>query len=211
MDTSTRADAWAHCVFQHAPVPGAFHKSRGFEPPDPSLGVLPMLQVGVPWQSMCRSAGPLRVTPGAAGRTRTAVAARPVAPGDQAVIQRKLAVPAVGERVFGRPRLERLLAMLVNRYPVVWVAATAGAGKTTAVVEAGRSSAGGSPRSRALEHEDRCRAAAACWCACAWRPRLRRARRRASTAPGAPARVARRIPAPQAAGAAAVPGRRCAR
>ena len=28
--------------------------------------------------------------------------------------------------------------MLVDRYPVVWVAATAGAGKTTAVVEAGR-------------------------------------------------------------------------
>jgi DNA-binding SARP family transcriptional activator len=61
-----------------------------------------------------------------------------VASGDSPVIQRKLAVPAVGERVLERPRLERLLAMLVERYRLVWVAATAGAGKTTAVVQAGR-------------------------------------------------------------------------
>jgi LuxR family maltose regulon positive regulatory protein len=59
--------------------------------------------------------------------------------GDRAVIQRKLAIPEVTERALGRPRLERLLAMLVERYPVVWVAATAGAGKTTAVVQAARS------------------------------------------------------------------------
>ena len=58
--------------------------------------------------------------------------------GDTAVIQRKLAIPEVSERALGRPRLERLLAMLVERYPVVWVAATAGAGKTTAVVQAAR-------------------------------------------------------------------------
>ena len=44
--------------------------------------------------------------------------------GDRAVIQRKLAIPEVTERALGRPRLERLLAMLVERYPVVWVAAT---------------------------------------------------------------------------------------
>jgi DNA-binding SARP family transcriptional activator/tetratricopeptide (TPR) repeat protein len=58
--------------------------------------------------------------------------------GDRTVIQRKLAIPEVTERALGRPRLERLLAMLVERYPVVWVAATAGAGKTTAVVQAAR-------------------------------------------------------------------------
>ncbi len=57
---------------------------------------------------------------------------------DPAVIQRKLAIPEVSERALGRPRLDRLLAMLVERYPVVWVAATAGAGKTTAVVQAAR-------------------------------------------------------------------------
>ena len=58
--------------------------------------------------------------------------------GERAVIQRKLAIPEVSERALGRPRLDRLLAMLVERYPVVWVAATAGAGKTTAVVQAAR-------------------------------------------------------------------------
>jgi DNA-binding SARP family transcriptional activator len=59
--------------------------------------------------------------------------------GERAVIRRKLAIPEVTERALGRPRLERLVAMLVERYPVVWVAATAGAGKTTAVVQAVRS------------------------------------------------------------------------
>jgi DNA-binding SARP family transcriptional activator len=62
-----------------------------------------------------------------------------VSGGERAVIQRKLAIPEVTERALGRPRLERLLAMLVERYPLVWVAATAGAGKTTAVVQAARS------------------------------------------------------------------------
>jgi LuxR family transcriptional regulator, maltose regulon positive regulatory protein len=56
-----------------------------------------------------------------------------------AIIERKLSAPPLAERVVARPRLERLIGLLVERYPVVWVAATAGAGKTTAVVQAARS------------------------------------------------------------------------
>jgi hypothetical protein len=45
-------------------------------------------------------------------------------------------VARLTERVVARPRLERLIELLVERYPAVWVAASAGAGKTTAVVQA---------------------------------------------------------------------------
>src|SRR5690242_2062021 len=54
------------------------------------------------------------------------------------IIERKLTAPPLAERVVARPRLERLIGLLVERYPVVWIAATAGAGKTTAVVQAAR-------------------------------------------------------------------------
>ena len=56
--------------------------------------------------------------------------------GAPTIIERKLAPPPLAERVVARPRLERLIGLLVERYPVVWIAATAGAGKTTAVVQA---------------------------------------------------------------------------
>jgi DNA-binding SARP family transcriptional activator len=54
------------------------------------------------------------------------------------VIEGKLAVPALPERRVERPRLERSLATLIERHPVVLVSATAGAGKTTAVAGAVR-------------------------------------------------------------------------
>jgi DNA-binding SARP family transcriptional activator len=52
------------------------------------------------------------------------------------VIQSKLAVPPLSERLVARPRVSGLLAGLIIDHPVVWVRATAGAGKTTAVVQA---------------------------------------------------------------------------
>jgi DNA-binding SARP family transcriptional activator len=52
------------------------------------------------------------------------------------VIQSKLAVPPLGERVAARPRVSGLLAELLREHPLVLVTATAGAGKTTAVVQA---------------------------------------------------------------------------
>ena len=51
-----------------------------------------------------------------------------------AVIQSKLAVPPLGERLAARPRVSGLIAELLARHPLVLVSATAGAGKTTAVV-----------------------------------------------------------------------------
>src|SRR3954451_16469292 len=53
-----------------------------------------------------------------------------------AVIQSKLAVPALSDHVVERPRLHEALADLISRHRVVVVSATAGAGKTTAVVSA---------------------------------------------------------------------------
>lgn len=56
--------------------------------------------------------------------------------GPRPVIQRKLSVPPVAERLVSRPRVSELLAGLIADHGVVWVCATAGAGKTTAVVQA---------------------------------------------------------------------------
>jgi DNA-binding SARP family transcriptional activator len=53
-----------------------------------------------------------------------------------AVIRSKLTVPPLGERVAARPRVSGLVADLLRRHPLVLVTATAGAGKTTAVVQA---------------------------------------------------------------------------
>ena len=52
---------------------------------------------------------------------------------DARVIRRKVAVPPQPERLVARPRIDRLLADLIDRHQLVWVCATAGAGKTTAV------------------------------------------------------------------------------
>jgi DNA-binding SARP family transcriptional activator len=43
--------------------------------------------------------------------------------------------PALPRVHVARPRLQRLLAELIEEYPVVWLCASAGAGKTTAVLE----------------------------------------------------------------------------
>lgn len=56
--------------------------------------------------------------------------------GPPAVIQSKLAVPPLSERLVARPRVSELVAHLIEQHPVVWVCATAGAGKTTTVVQA---------------------------------------------------------------------------
>ena len=55
---------------------------------------------------------------------------------DSQVIRRKIAVPPPPERLVVRERIDRLLANLIEDYPLVWVCATAGAGKTTAVTQA---------------------------------------------------------------------------
>ena len=52
------------------------------------------------------------------------------------MIQGKLQVPALPRQHVARPRLERMLAALVQSHRVVVVSATAGAGKTTAVARA---------------------------------------------------------------------------
>jgi LuxR family maltose regulon positive regulatory protein len=52
------------------------------------------------------------------------------------VIWGKLATPPLPERLVSRPRLVRLVSALIDEHRVVVVCATAGAGKTTAVVEA---------------------------------------------------------------------------
>lgn len=59
------------------------------------------------------------------------------------IIRSKLAMPPLAERLVARPRLNRLFSQLINQNRVVWVAATAGSGKTTAVVQA--ASAWGGP------------------------------------------------------------------
>jgi ATP/maltotriose-dependent transcriptional regulator MalT len=55
---------------------------------------------------------------------------------ERPVIQSKLKVPALPDQVVERPRLHRLLAELIKHRRVAVVSATAGAGKTTAVVSA---------------------------------------------------------------------------
>ncbi|QEC47282.1 transcriptional activator domain protein [Baekduia soli] len=52
------------------------------------------------------------------------------------ILQSKITVPTAPERFVRRPRLGRLIAALTARHRIVMVTATAGAGKTTAVVEA---------------------------------------------------------------------------
>lgn len=52
------------------------------------------------------------------------------------LIQQKLEVPSLRDRVVERPRLGELIGSLVDQKRVVWVTATAGSGKTTAVVQA---------------------------------------------------------------------------
>ncbi|MBV8216929.1 MAG: winged helix-turn-helix domain-containing protein, partial [Solirubrobacterales bacterium] len=53
-----------------------------------------------------------------------------------AIIQGKILAPALTGHVVARPRLERLLAALIDGRKVVILAATAGAGKTTAIARA---------------------------------------------------------------------------
>jgi DNA-binding SARP family transcriptional activator len=52
------------------------------------------------------------------------------------VIRRKVAIPPPPARLVPRERIDRLLAELVEAHPLVWVCATAGSGKTTAVTQA---------------------------------------------------------------------------
>jgi DNA-binding SARP family transcriptional activator len=52
------------------------------------------------------------------------------------LIRRKLTVPPAPERLVVRERIDRLLSELIDRHPLVWVCATAGSGKTTAVTQA---------------------------------------------------------------------------
>ena len=55
---------------------------------------------------------------------------------EMAVIQGKLAIPAPAKELVARPRLDRKLADLIESHRAVVVAATPGAGKTTAVASA---------------------------------------------------------------------------
>lgn len=64
--------------------------------------------------------------------TRVPVSRRP----RTSLVQRKLRPPPPPEPLLARPRLEQRLAALVERHRVVVVAATAGSGKTTAVLQA---------------------------------------------------------------------------
>ena len=60
---------------------------------------------------------------------------RPSGP-DPQVIRRKIAIPPVPERLVVRERIDRLLRELIEAHPLVWVCASAGSGKTTAVTQA---------------------------------------------------------------------------
>jgi DNA-binding SARP family transcriptional activator len=60
-------------------------------------------------------------------------------PRERAVIRAKVGLPPLSEARVGRPRVEDLLAGLIERHRIVAVAATAGAGKTTAVAMAAQS------------------------------------------------------------------------
>jgi DNA-binding SARP family transcriptional activator len=52
------------------------------------------------------------------------------------VIRRKITVPPSPERLVVRERIDRLVGDLIAAHPLVWVCATAGSGKTTAVTQA---------------------------------------------------------------------------
>ena len=52
------------------------------------------------------------------------------------VIRSKLAMPPQADRLVARRRVADLIARLVEEHPLVLITATAGAGKTTAVVQA---------------------------------------------------------------------------
>jgi ATP/maltotriose-dependent transcriptional regulator MalT len=54
-------------------------------------------------------------------------------PHERAVIRAKVGPPPLNEASVGRPRVEHLLADLIEQHRTTVVAATAGAGKTTAV------------------------------------------------------------------------------
>jgi len=69
------------------------------------------------------------------GATHTATAAS--AP-MRLLVAGKLRIPSAPGRLVARPRVEGLIAGLIERHPVVLVTATAGAGKTTAVSQAAR-------------------------------------------------------------------------
>src|SRR5581483_11865614 len=58
------------------------------------------------------------------------------APGGGQVIRRKIAVPPAPARLVARERLDGLIAELLAGHRLVWVCATAGSGKTTAVAQA---------------------------------------------------------------------------
>src|SRR5947209_3627917 len=64
------------------------------------------------------------------------MAAREPTPPGARVIRRKIIVPPVPARLATRDRLDRLILDLVSRHTLVWVCATAGSGKTTAVAQA---------------------------------------------------------------------------
>jgi DNA-binding SARP family transcriptional activator len=55
---------------------------------------------------------------------------------DAQFIRRKAAVPPPPQRLVPRERIDRLLQELTAQHPLVWVCATAGSGKTTAVAQA---------------------------------------------------------------------------
>jgi DNA-binding SARP family transcriptional activator len=59
-------------------------------------------------------------------------------PHERAVIRAKVGPPPLNEASVGRPRVEQLLADLIEQHRATVVAATAGAGKTTAVLAAAR-------------------------------------------------------------------------
>jgi DNA-binding SARP family transcriptional activator len=59
-------------------------------------------------------------------------------PQERAVIRAKVGLPPLSQACVGRPRVEQLLAELIERHRAVLVTATAGAGKTTAVASAAR-------------------------------------------------------------------------
>jgi DNA-binding SARP family transcriptional activator len=52
------------------------------------------------------------------------------------IVRSRIRPPGLGDRVVGRPRLQRLISELSRSYGIVWVTGTAGSGKTTSVLEA---------------------------------------------------------------------------
>ncbi len=52
------------------------------------------------------------------------------------IVKGRVRPPPLPAPLVSRPRIEGLLARLIEDYPVVYIYATAGAGKTTAVLQA---------------------------------------------------------------------------